>query len=183
MLDKYEALLTKEQIEERIREMGRQITQDYQGKSIHCLCILKGAFIFMADLVRHVDAPITCDFLTISSYGDLTHSTGVVKLLTDLTVPIDGRHVLVVEDIVETGLTLKYLLENLHTRQPASVRVCSLLHKPEGKQVEVPIDYCGFVIPNKFVIGYGLDDKQYERNLPYIGVVDTPDEDAENSGA
>ena len=167
-MSKTHVLLTQAQIQERVKELGRQITADFAGKRVHCLGVLKGAFVFMADLVRHIDLEVTTDFLTISSYGDLTQSSGVVKFLTDLTVPIADRDLLVVEDIVDTGLTLRYLLDNLKTRNPNSVRVCTFLHKPESTKIEVPIDYCGFVIPNRFMVGYGLDSMQKYRNLPYL---------------
>lgn len=171
MSKQIEVMYSAEQIDERIREMGRQISEDYQGKEIHCLGVLKGSFMFMADLFRHIENDLTCDFLTISSYGDQTMSSGVVKLVADLAVPIKDRHVIVIEDIVDTGLTLGYLLDNLKTRLPASISVCSFLSKPTRRRVDVSVDYCGFEIPDKFVVGYGMDAAQKYRNLPYLGVV------------
>jgi len=165
-------LISEEQIRRRIAELGEQITQQYKGRSIHVIGVLKGAFMFMSDLVRVIDLPMTIDFLSISSYGNLTKSSGVVSLLTDLTIPIEGKDVLVVEDIVDTGLTLRYLLDNMKTRNPNSLRVCALLDKPERREAHVSVDYCGFVIPNRFVVGYGLDGEQFLRNLPYIGAMD-----------
>ncbi len=173
MEQEIKVLLSEEQIQTRIAELGKQISDDYRGRDLHVLGVLKGAFIFMSDLVRQIDVTMTMDFLTISSYGDLTHSTGVVKMLTDVTVPIAGRDILIVEDIVDTGLTLHYLLENLKTRNPASVRICTFLDKPEGSKIQVPVDYTGFVIPNKYVVGYGLDIAQKYRNLPFLGYVET----------
>jgi len=134
--------------------------------------VLKGSFIFLADLVRAIELPITTEFIGIASYGNETKSSGVVQITSDLTKPIDGKHVIVVEDIIDTGLTIDYLLENLSTRHPASVKVCALLHKPDRTVKKVPIDYLGFTIPNQFVVGYGLDFAQRYRNLPFIGLVE-----------
>ncbi len=159
----------------RVAELGAQITADYQalgaGDDVVVLGVLKGSIIFMADLVRHIALPITLDFIGVASYGDATESSGVVQITQDLTRPIAGKHVLVVEDIVDTGHTVHYLMQNLATRSPASLRLCSLLHKPERAEREVTIDYLGFTIPNKFVVGYGLDVAQRYRNLPFIGYV------------
>jgi len=164
-----EVLYTEEQLAERIREMGAQITQDNAGRELTVVAVLKGSFLFVADLVRAIDLPVTIDFLGLSSYGEETRSSGVVKITKDLSMPIQDKHVLVIEDIVDTGLTMRYLLENFETRKPASVQICTLLHKPANQRCEVPIDYTGFVIEDSFVIGYGLDLAERYRNLPYIG--------------
>lgn len=186
MLENLEVLITREELDERNRELGAAITADFEGEPIHVIGVLKGCFIFLADLVRHIDLDVSVDFLGLSSYGDSTKSSGVVRMTQDLSEPIEGKNVLVVEDIVDTGLTMKYLLENLQTRHPKSLSVCTLLHKPEGQKVEVPISYTGFTIPNKFVIGYGLDYAELYRNVPYIGYVPQSDEaggdEAENAG-
>lgn len=165
-------LISEEQIRARVKELGEQITREYQGQELVAVCVLKGSFPFFADLVRHIDLPMECDFLGLSSYGSATRTSGVVKITSDLTRAIGDRHVLVVEDIVDTGLTMNYLLENLWTRRPASVKVCSLLYKPANTVVDVQIDYLGFTIEDRFVIGYGLDLDQYYRNLPYIGYLE-----------
>jgi hypoxanthine phosphoribosyltransferase len=164
-------------IQERVAELGRRITADYQahGADLVLVGVLKGSVIFLADLMRHVDLPCTMELIGIQSYGDSTKSSGVVQITSDLTRPIEGKHVIVVEDIVDTGLTVAYLLHNLKTRQPASLRVCALLHKPERSLQPVPIEYLGFTIPNEFVVGYGLDYAQRYRNLPFIGVLEGDD--------
>lgn len=168
-------LFSADAIAARVAELGRAITADYQARGaaddVVVLGVLKGSVLFMADLVRHIALPVTIDFIGVASYGDATESSGVVQITQDLTRPIAGKHVLVVEDIVDTGHTLTYLLANLATRGPASVRLCSLLHKPERAERPVTIDYLGFTIPNKFVVGYGLDVAQRYRNLPFIGYV------------
>lgn len=148
--------------------MGEQIKHDYQGQEPHLVCVLNGAFIFMADLVRAIDMPLTMDFLAVSSYGDSQKTSGEVELIKDLRLPIAGRHVIVVEDIVDTGITINYLLRMLEARQPASLKIAALLSKPSRRQVEVPIDYLGFEIEDAFVYGYGLDRSQFDRNLPFI---------------
>lgn len=165
-------LLTEEQIAARIRELGATITRDFAGQDLTAVCVLKGSFPFFADLVRAIDLPLETDFLGLSSYGSATRTSGVVKITSDLTRPVGDKHVLVVEDIVDTGLTMNYLLENLWTRKPASVKVCSLLYKPANALVDVQIDYLGFTIEDRFVIGYGLDLDQKYRNLPYIGYLE-----------
>jgi|SRR5688572_19979440 len=173
--DPFIELISADAIARRVTEMGAQITADYKGvaerQDIVVLGVLKGSVIFMSDLVRRIGLPIFVDFIGISSYGDATVSSGVVQITQDLTRPIDGRHVIVVEDIVDTGHTVHYLMENLATRRPASLKLCSLLHKPDRAEREVKIDYLGFTIPNKFVVGYGLDVAQQYRNLPFIGYV------------
>jgi hypoxanthine phosphoribosyltransferase len=157
-------------IDRRVREMGREITAAYGGEPLVLVAILKGSFVFMADLARAIDLPLRTEFMAISSYGDDTESSGVVKIISDLGHPVEGQHVLIVEDIVDTGLTMQYLLQNLSTRRPASIKVCTLLHKPDNAVVDVHLDYVGFEIPNEFVIGYGLDLRNRFRNLPFIGV-------------
>jgi len=155
----------------RIAELGREITRDYQGLQPHLICVLNGAFLFMADLVRAVDIPLTVDFLAVSSYGASRTSSGEVKLIKDLSLPLGGRHVILVEDIVDTGITMQYLLHYLQGRGPASLKVAALLSKPSRRRVEVPVDYLGFTIPDAFVYGYGLDRDQLDRNLPFISSV------------
>jgi hypoxanthine phosphoribosyltransferase len=165
-------LISADAIATRVAELGAQITRDYSDKSgIVVVGVLKGSVIFLADLVRHIAAPIQVDFIGISSYGDASVSSGVVQITQDLSKPIEGKHVIVVEDIVDTGHTVHYLMENLKTRKPASIVLASLLHKPERSERDVKIDYLGFTIPNKFVVGYGLDIAQQYRNLPFIGYV------------
>ncbi|MCX7642351.1 MAG: hypoxanthine phosphoribosyltransferase [Armatimonadetes bacterium] len=164
-------LLTEEQIQRRIAELGAQISADYAGKELHLIGVLRGALMFMADLMRHLTVPCSCDFIAIASYGMDTKSSGVVRILKDLDDSIQGKHVLIVEDIVDTGLTLNYILNLIRSRNPASVRVCALLDKPERRIVPVEIHYLGFTIPNRFVVGYGLDYAQKYRNLPYIGIL------------
>jgi len=164
-----EVLISAEALSERVAELGQAISRDYAGMKPAIVAVLKGSFVFLADLVRAVDIECTVDFLAVSSYGNATKSSGVVQITSDITSPVEGRHVILVEDIVDTGLTMQYLLENLKTRQPASLKVCTLLHKPARSQVQVPIDYKGFTIDDHFVVGYGLDYKQCLRNLPFIG--------------
>jgi hypoxanthine phosphoribosyltransferase len=165
-------LLSEEAIRDRVRELGRELTAEYEGKSPVLVSILKGGFIFLADLVRTLDTDCELDFMVVSSYEDRTESSGVVRILSDLGLNIEGRHVLIVEDIVDTGLTLEYIRELLLARNPASLKVVTLLDKWEKRMVSVPIDYTGFRIPNEFVVGYGLDYAQRYRNLPYITVLD-----------
>ncbi len=165
-------MFSAEALAARVRELGAQITADYAGQEVTVLGVLNGSFIFMADLVRSIDLPVRCDFLGLSSYGSATESSGVVAITKDLSGPVEGRHLLVVEDIIDTGLTMAYLLQNLRTRRPASVKIVSLLSKPARRQVEVAIDYLGFTIEDRFVIGYGLDYDGKYRNLPFIGVID-----------
>jgi len=161
-------LIDEPTLQARIHELGQEISRDYAGKDLALIGILKGSFVFLADLARRIELDCTVDFLGLSSYGDATTSSGVVKITSDLTRPIEGRDVLVVEDIIDTGLTMRYLLDNLKTRLPASVRVCTLLHKPQNARCEVPIHYKGFTIDDQFVIGYGLDYAERFRNLPHI---------------
>jgi hypoxanthine phosphoribosyltransferase len=168
--ERVDVLLSEERLRERVGELGRAITRDYAGKPVTLVAVLKGSFVFLADLVREIDLPVTVDFIAISSYQG-TRSTGVVQITSDLTRNVEGEHVIVVEDIVDTGLTMRYLLENLATRHPASLRLCALLEKPARAQVKVPIDYKGFEIPDEFVVGYGLDFDGKLRNLPYLGIL------------
>jgi hypoxanthine phosphoribosyltransferase len=172
--DPFVELISADAIAARVAELGARITADYRDVTgdVVVLGVLKGSVIFMADLVRHIALPVTLDFIGIASYGDATVSSGVVQITYDVTRPIEGKHVIVVEDIVDTGHTVHYLLNNLATRNPASIKLCSLLHKPDRAEREVHIDYLGFTIENKFVVGYGLDAAQRWRNLAFIGYVD-----------
>jgi hypoxanthine phosphoribosyltransferase len=164
-------MFTRDQIAERVRELGARIERDYQGKELVLLGVLKGSYIFISDLARAIDLPLTVDFIGLSSYGEATESSGVVKITSDLAQPIEAKHVLIVEDIVDTGLTMRYLLDNLATRRPASVKLCTLLHKPSRARTRIPIDYLGFQIEDRFVVGYGLDHGDKYRNVPFIGVL------------
>jgi hypoxanthine phosphoribosyltransferase len=165
-------LIPAGQLQARIKELGRQISADYEDKDLLLLCILKGGVLFLTDLMRYITIPHEIDFMAVSSYGkEIRDSTGIVRILKDLDEPIEGRHILIVEDIIDSGHTLKYITRNLHARQPASLKICTLLDKAERREVDIPIDYTGFVIPNEFVFGYGLDLDQKFRNLPFIGVV------------
>lgn len=172
-MPKIRTLIDAEKIAARVAELGKQITEDYQGRELVLVPVLKGSFVFAADLARAIDLDVSIDFLGVRSYGDDTESSGVVQITGDLTKPIEGKDVIVIEDIVDTGLTMAYLFENLETRHPRSVRLASLLHKPARTRVPIDIDYLGFTIDDVFVIGYGLDYAQRYRNLPYIGVVET----------
>ena len=173
-MDKYvdKVLISEDQIKIKIKELGAQISADYQGKDLLVICVLKGAMVFMADLIREIKIPMGIDFMAVSSYGASTSSSGVVRILKDLDESIDNRHLLVVEDIIDTGLTLNYLLENLKSRGPASVKVCTFLDKPERRKVDIAPDYCGYPIPDEFVVGYGLDYAEKYRNLPYVAILD-----------
>ncbi len=171
-------LLTSDDIAAKVKQLGEQISKDYDGQNLLIIGILKGAVIFMSDLVREIKTPHSFDFMAVSSYGVSTKSSGVVRIMKDLERSIEGYHILIVEDIIDTGLTLKYLLENLRSRKPLSVKVCTLLDKPSRRLVEVQPDYNGFSIPDEFVIGYGLDYNERFRHLPYIGVL-TPETDSE----
>jgi len=168
---KLDVLISEEELQARIAEMGAQIARDYEGRDLTVIGVLNGCFVFLADLVRQIDLPLTTDFLGLSSYGASTSSSGVVAFTKDLSGPIENQHVLIVEDIIDTGLTMDYLLESLSTRKPASVKVCSLLSKPARRQVETQLDYLGFTIEDRFVVGYGLDFDGKYRNLPHIAVV------------
>ncbi|MGB7117638.1 MAG: hypoxanthine phosphoribosyltransferase [Anaerolineales bacterium] len=167
-----EILIDEGKLQERIAELGKEISRDYQNENLHLICILRGGIIFLSDLMRNITVPNTVDFMAVSSYGVTRQSTGQVRITLDLKDDIQDRPVLLVEDIVDSGYTIASVLEFLKTRHPKSLRVCTLLNKPERREVEVPIHYCGFVIPNKFVFGYGLDMDEYYRNLPFIATVD-----------
>ena len=164
-------LISEEELKKRVAELGEEITNDYRGKDLLIIGIFKGAVPFLADLIRHIPIPLRYDFMAVSSYGSGTRSSGAVRILKDLDTSVEDMHVLIVEDIVDTGLTLKYLKENLIRRHPQSLKIVTLLDKPERREVEVHPDYNGFIIPNEFVVGYGLDFKEIFRNLPYIGVL------------
>jgi len=164
-------LIEADALRARIAELGEEISSYYEGRDLLLIGVLKGAVFFMADLMRHLTVPCEVDFMAISSYGDSTDSSGVVRILKDLDINIDGRDVLVVEDIIDSGLTLSYLIRNLEAREPASLEVCALMTKPERREIDVPVRYVGFEIPNRFVIGYGLDFAERYRNLPYVGVL------------
>ena len=166
-----EVLVTEEELEAKIKELGEQITKDYEGRNLMLVGILKGAVIFMSDLARNINMPIEMDFMAVSSYGDSSTSTGVVRLLKDLDSSIEGKDILIVEDIIDTGLTLSYLIDNLKKRGTKSVKVCTLLDKPDRRKIEVPVAYRGFIVPDEFVVGYGIDYAQKYRNLPYIAAL------------
>jgi hypoxanthine phosphoribosyltransferase len=155
-----------------VAELGAEVSADYEGRDLLLIGVLKGAVFFMADLMRHLTVACEVDFMAISSYGDATDSSGIVRILKDLDISIEGRDVLVVEDIIDSGLTLSYLIRNLESREPASLEVCALLTKPSRREIDVRVRYVGFEIPNKFVVGYGLDFAERYRNLPYVGVLD-----------
>lgn len=166
-------LISEEEIARRVAELGQQISQDYAGKDLMLVGILKGCVLFLSDLIRHIHVPVAFDFVAVSSYGADTKSSGVVRILKDLDESVESKHVLVVEDIVDTGLTLRlsYLLENLRSRRAASVKVCTLLDKPSRRRVDVPVDYRGFTVEDRFVVGYGMDYQGKYRSLPYIGLL------------
>ena len=169
--DMLKTLITKEELEATVARLGREITRDYQGKTPMMVAVLKGAFIFMADLVRQVDIPCTLDFMCVSSYGKGMSTSGQVKIIKDLDTTIEGKDVIIVEDILDSGVTLSYLMDLLRARKPASIRLCTLLDKPERRVKPVELHYCGFTIPDAFVVGYGLDYAEHYRNLPYIGIL------------
>jgi hypoxanthine phosphoribosyltransferase len=166
-----EILIDEDTLAARVAELGAEVSADYQGRDLLLIGVLKGAVFFMADLMRHLTVPCEVDFMAISSYGDSTDSSGIVRILKDLDINIEGRHVLVVEDIIDSGLTLSYLMRNLESREPATLEVCALLTKPARREIDVPVRYVGFEIPNKFVVGYGLDFAERYRNLPYVAVL------------
>ncbi len=166
-----EVLITSKDIKGKTAELAHQIMADYQGKDLLLVCILKGGLMFLADLMRQIDLPLEIDFMAVSSYGDSTESSGVVRILMDLETNIQGRNVLIVEDIIDTGRTLNYIIQNLRTRHPASLKICTLLNKTARRVLDIPVHYVGFEIPDKFVIGYGLDYGEIYRNLPFVGVL------------
>lgn len=172
MAEHIKVLLSEEEVDARIKAMGEQISRDYAGKQVHLVCVLKGGSFFLCELAKRISVPVSLDFMSVSSYGSDTKSSGVVKIVKDLDESLKGKDVIVVEDIVDSGRTLSYLLEMLRDRGPSSLRLCTLLDKPERRVVNVVVDYTGFQIPDKFVVGYGLDYDQRYRNLPYIGVVE-----------
>ena len=165
-------LISEQEVNRKIREIGEAISKDYEGKEIHLVCVLKGGTFFMCELAKRISVPVSLDFMSVSSYGGDTKSSGVVKIIKDLDESIQGKDVLVVEDIVDSGRTLSYLLELLRDRKPNSLKLCTLLDKPDRRVIDVNVDYTAFQIPDKFVVGYGLDYDQRYRNLPYIGVVE-----------
>jgi len=169
--DIIDTLISREALARRVEELGEAITRDYEGRELVLVCVLKGSFVFCADLARAIDLPVAIEFLGLKSYGDSQVSSGVVQITSDLSRPVQGKDLLIVEDIVDTGLTMSYLRKNLATRGPRSVKLCSLLHKPARAQLTIPIEYLGFSIEDVFVVGYGLDWAERYRNLPYIGVV------------
>src|SRR4051812_18384560 len=168
-----EILVQPDDLQRRVKELGAEISRDYDGRELLLICVLKGAVFFLSDLMRQIDVPCEVDFMAVASYGDATDSSGVVRILKDLDAPIEGRDVLIVEDIVDSGLTLQYLMRNLRARGPASLEVCALLTKPSRRKTEVQARYIGFEIPNRFVIGYGLDHAEKHRNLPFVAALTT----------
>ena len=172
MSEKIKVLLSEEEVDSRIRQIAAKISKDYAGREIHLICVLKGGVFFTCELAKRITVPVSLDFMSVSSYGDDTKSSGVVKIVKDLDQPLEGKDVLIVEDIIDSGRTLHYLIPVLKQRNPKSIRLCALLNKPDRREVEVQIDYLGFDIPDEFVIGYGLDYAQKYRNLPFIGVVE-----------
>lgn len=172
MAEHVKVLLTEEEVDKRIQKIGEEISRDYAGKQVHLVCVLKGGSFFMCELAKRITVPVSIDFMSVSSYGSDTKSSGVVKIVKDLDESLKDKDVIVVEDIVDSGRTLSYLLEMLRDRKPASLRLCTLLDKPERRVIDVNVDYTGFAIPDEFVVGYGLDYDQKYRNLPYIGVVE-----------
>lgn len=172
MAEKIKVLITEEEVDTRIRELGEKISKEYEGKQIHLICVLKGGVFFMCELAKRITVPVSMDFMCVGSYGDGTKSSGVVRLAKDLDESIENKEVLIVEDIIDSGNTLYYLMDVLRQRKPASLRLCTLLDKPDRRVKDVHVDWTGFEIPDEFVVGYGLDYAQKYRNLPYIGVVE-----------
>ena len=172
MEEKIRVLISEEEVDAKIAEIGKQISEDYAGESVHLLCILKGSVFFTCELAKRITVPVSLDFMSVSSYGDGTKSSGIVKIAKDLDETIEGKNVIVIEDIIDSGRTLHYLLDVLQKRNPKSMKLCTLLDKPDRRVVDVEVDYTGFAIPDEFVVGYGLDYAQKYRNLPYIGVVE-----------
>lgn len=171
MAEHVEIMLSEAEVDARIQEIGEQISKDYEGKQVHLVCVLRGGAFFMCELAKRITVPVSLDFMSVSSYGSDTKSSGVVKIVKDLDDSLRGKDVLVVEDIVDSGRTLSYLMEMLRDRKPNSLKLCTLLDKPDRRVVDVQVDYTGFQIPDEFVVGYGLDYDQRYRNLPYIGIV------------
>ncbi len=171
-METVKVMIPEEEVLERIKELGAQISKDYEGKEVHLICVLKGGVFFMCELAKRITIPVTMDFMSVSSYGDSTKSSGVIKIAKDLDEPLQGKHLLVVEDIIDSGRTLSYLLEIFRKRLPASMKLCTFLDKPDRRVIDVDVDYVGFEIPDEFVVGYGLDYAQKYRNLPYVGIVE-----------
>lgn len=178
MTEKISILLTEEEVDAKIQALGEQISKDYAGKQVHLVCVLKGGSYFMCELSKRITIPVSLDFMSVSSYGNETKSSGVVKIVKDLDEPLTDKEVIVIEDIVDSGRTLSYLIQMLKKRGPKTLALCTLLDKPERRVVEVDVDYTGFQIPDEFVVGYGLDYEQRYRNLPYIGIVHLENEEA-----
>ena len=172
MDDNIRVLLTEEEIDKRIKELGARISSDYQGKKLHLICVLKGGVFFLCELAKRITVPVTMDFMSVSSYGNEKSSSGAVRIVKDLDESIEGKDVLIVEDIVDSGNTLQYLMGIMKGRKPSSLALCTLLDKPSRRTADVEVDYTGFTIPDEFVVGYGLDYMQLYRNLPFVGVVD-----------
>lgn len=172
MAEKIKVLISEEEVDARIRELGEKISKEYEGKQIHLICVLKGGVFFMCELAKRITVPVSMDFMCVGSYGDGTKSSGVVRLAKDLDESIENKEVLIVEDIIDSGNTLYYLMDVLRQRKPTSLRLCTLLDKPDRRVKDVHVDWTGFEIPDEFVVGYGLDYAQKYRNLPYIGVVE-----------
>lgn len=172
MAEKIKVLISEEEVDARIRELGEKMSKEYEGKQIHLICVLKGGVFFMCELAKRITVPVSMDFMCVGSYGDGTKSSGVVRLAKDLDESIENKEVLIVEDIIDSGNTLYYLMDVLRQRKPASLRLCTLLDKPDRRVKDVHVDWTGFEIPDEFVVGYGLDYAQKYRNLPYIGVVE-----------
>lgn len=175
MTDKINVLIPEEEVNAKIKELGARISEDYAGKEVHLICILKGGVFFACELAKRITIPVSLDFMQVSSYGNASKSSGIVRIKKDLDDSMEGKEVIIVEDIIDSGRTLHYLIPVLEQRNPASIRLCALLNKPDRREKEVQIDYLGFDIPDKFVVGYGLDYAQKYRNLPFIGVVETED--------
>lgn len=172
MSERIRELISEEAVAKKIAEMGAQISKDYEGDSVYLLCILKGGVFFTTELAKHITVPVNIDFMSVSSYGGETTSSGIVRIVKDLDTPIEGKNVLIAEDIIDTGRTLAYLMEHLKQRKPKSLKLCTLLDKPDRRVSDVKVDYTGFEIPDEFVVGYGLDYDQRYRNLPYVGVIE-----------
>lgn len=172
MAETIRVMISEEDVDQRIAEIGQKISEEYAGESVHLICILKGSVFFTCELAKRITVPVTLDFMSVSSYGDGTKSSGIVKIAKDLDESMEGKNVIIIEDIIDSGRTLSYLMDVLQKRQPKSMKLCTLLDKPDRRIVDVKVDYVGFEIPDEFVVGYGLDYAQKYRNLPYIGVVE-----------
>ena len=172
MEDKIRVLISEEEIAKRLKEIADQMNQEYAGKSVHLICVLKGSVFVTTELAKYLTVPVTLDFMSVSSYGDGTESSGRVKIVKDVDESIEGRHVVVIEDIIDSGRTLSFLMDMMKNRKPASLKLCALLDKPDRRVTEVEVDYVGFTIPDEFVVGFGLDYAQKYRNLPYVGVIE-----------